>query len=69
MRPEWFDAPDSVEQNSPLPWETMWTDDQHWYPFMLSGRYFAGRVDCKEYVEDGVKKYSLQRWWFGARDA
>lgn len=47
----------------------MWTDDQHWYPFMLSGRYFAGRVDCKEYVEDGVKKYSLQRWWFGARDA
>ena len=68
MRPEWFDVPDSVEQNSPIPWESMWAGDRHWYQIMLSGRYFTGRVDFTESVEDGVKKYALQRWWFGARD-
>jgi len=67
MRPEWFDLPDSIEQNSPIPWDTMWVDDQYWYPIMLSGRYFVGRADFEESVEDGVKKYIMHRWWFGAR--
>lgn len=66
MRPEWFDVPDSVEQNSPIPWESMWADDRHWYEIMLSGTSFVGRVDFVESLEDGVKKYTLQRWWFGA---
>lgn len=68
MRPEWFDVPDSVEQNSPIPWERMWADDRYWYPIMLSGKYFVGRVDFSESVEDGDEKYTLQRWWFGVRD-
>jgi 8-oxo-dGTP diphosphatase/2-hydroxy-dATP diphosphatase len=69
MRPEWFDLPDSPEQNSPLPWEKMWIDDQYWYPIMLSGKSFVGRADFKESVEEGgVKTYTLLRWWFGARD-
>ena len=66
MRPEWFDVPDSVEQNSPIPWESMWAADRHWYEIMLSGTSFVGRVDFVESLEDGVKKYTLQRWWFGA---
>lgn len=69
MRPEWFDLPDSIEQNSPIPWDTMWADDQYWYPIMLSGKYFVGRADLEESVEDGVKKYIMHRWWFGAREA
>lgn len=68
MRPEWFDVPDSVEQNSPIPWERMWADDRYWYPIMLSSKYFVGRVDFSESVEDGDEKYTLQRWWFGVRD-
>lgn len=68
MRPEWFDIPDSVEQSSPTPWESMWAADRYWYPIMLSGRYFVGRVDFTESIVDGVKRYTLQRWWFGARD-
>lgn len=67
MRPEWFDVPDSVEQDSPIPWDTMWTDNRHWYPIVLSGRYLVGRIDFEEYLEDGIKKYALLRWWFGAR--
>jgi len=69
MRPEWFDLPDSVGQNAPIPWEKMWADDQHWYPIVLSGRCFVGRADFEESVQqDGVKRYTLQRWWFGAKD-
>jgi len=68
MRPEWFDAPGSVELNSPIPWESMWDDDRYWFPIMLSGKYLVGRVDHKVSQEDGVTKYPLQRWWFGTRD-
>lgn len=69
MHPKWFDLPDSTEQNSPIPWEKMWADDQHWYPIMLSDRCFVGRADFEESVQNGVKRYTMQRWWFGARDA
>lgn len=68
MRPEWFDIPDSLDQSSPIPWEEMWIDDQYWYPIMLSGKSFAGRVDFEEFDKGGVKKYTLRRWWFGTRD-
>jgi len=68
MRPEWFDIPGSAELNSPIPWESMWTDDRHWYPIMLSGRHFVGRVDHTVSQVDGVEKYLLQRWWFGVRE-
>jgi hypothetical protein len=68
MRPEWFDLPGSVEQNSPVPWEKMWTDDEYWWPIMLSGKYFVGRADFEESLQDGVKKHTLQRWWFGAKN-
>lgn len=67
MRPEWFDVPGSAEQNSPIPWDAMWADNRHWYPIVLSGGYFVGRIDFEEYSEDGIKKYPLLRWWFGAR--
>ena len=69
MRPEWFDLPDSVEQNSPIPWGKMWIDDQYWYPIMLSDRYFVGRADFERSVQGGVEKHALQRWWFGAKEA
>lgn len=69
MRPEWFDVPGSTGGNSPTPWANMWAADRHWYPIMLSGGYFVGRVDFTESVEDGAKKYTLDRWWFGAKDA
>lgn len=70
MRPEWFDVADSNEQNAPraIPWEKMWIDDQHWYPIMLSGRFFVGRADFEESLEGGVKKHTLRRWWFGVED-
>ena len=36
MKPQWFD------QNE-LPFDSMWPDDRHWFPLLLSGKKFKGK--------------------------
>jgi 8-oxo-dGTP diphosphatase / 2-hydroxy-dATP diphosphatase len=36
MEPRWFSFSD-------VPFEQMWVDDVHWFPFLRSGRLFRGR--------------------------
>jgi 8-oxo-dGTP diphosphatase/2-hydroxy-dATP diphosphatase len=35
MRPEWFDL-------DKIPFEQMWSDDEHWFPYMLKDIKFTG---------------------------
>jgi hypothetical protein len=35
MRPEWY----SYDQ---IPFDQMWADDRHWFPFLLKNRMFTG---------------------------
>jgi len=35
MRPQWF----AVNE---IPFRQMWADDEHWFPFFLAGKKFAG---------------------------
>jgi hypothetical protein len=35
MRPEWFDY-------SKIPYQQMWSDDEHWLPHVLDGKFFLG---------------------------
>ena len=36
MKPQWFDV-------NHIPFSSMWPDDVHWFPFLLSGKKFRGR--------------------------
>lgn len=36
MAPQWFALED-------IPYEHMWTDDEHWLPLLLSGKKFSGK--------------------------
>ncbi|MBU4142483.1 8-oxo-dGTP diphosphatase [Patescibacteria group bacterium] len=36
MKPQWFNQDE-------LPFDSMWPDDIHWFPFFLSGKKFRGR--------------------------
>lgn len=36
MAPKWFHVDD-------IPFDQMWTDDEHWIPFFLEGKKFRGR--------------------------
>ncbi len=36
MKPQWFNQ-------DALPFDSMWPDDIHWFPFFLSGKKFRGR--------------------------
>lgn len=47
MKPQWFD-------NTAVPFDNMWEDDKHWFPFMLQGTLFYGY-----FVFDGDKMLSL----------
>ncbi|KAH9000764.1 hypothetical protein EDB86DRAFT_3041809 [Lactarius hatsudake] len=70
MRPEWFCATDRETKTGltpdgtlpPIPYDSMWPDDVHWMPLLLSKRPFVGRVD---FDCDNSGIYKLLRWWFG----
>ncbi|KAH8998077.1 NUDIX-domain-containing protein [Lactarius akahatsu] len=70
MRPEWFCATDRESETGltsdgtlpPIPYDSMWPDDVHWMPLLLSKRPFVGRVD---FDCDNSGTYKLLRWWFG----
>lgn len=50
MRPQWFD------QNDP-PFNAMWLSDPEWFPLLLSGTFFKGRVD--------YNARQPLKWWIG----
>ncbi|KAI9458837.1 NUDIX hydrolase domain-like protein [Lactarius psammicola] len=70
MRPEWFSATDKETETTPtpdetlppIPYDSMWPDDVHWMPLLLSKRPFVGRAD---FDRDSFGRYKLLRWWFG----
>lgn len=70
MRPEWFSASNEETTTplapgallSPIPYDSMWPDDVHWMPLLLSKRPFVGRAD---FDSDSTCRYKLLRWWFG----
>ena len=37
MKPQWF-------KFSEIPYHSMWSDDEIWYPLMLNKKYFNGFV-------------------------
>eukprot|EP00055_Hartaetosiga_balthica_P004082 m.10045 g.10045 ORF g.10045 m.10045 type:complete len:193 (-) comp3598_c0_seq1:884-1462(-) len=46
---EWIGEPEETEEMDPkwfcvdnLPFESMWLDDKHWFPFLLSQQAFSG---------------------------
>lgn len=44
MRPQWFDE-------RSVPFEAMWSDDPHWFPYLLARQRFAG-----SFVFDGADR-------------
>ncbi|KAH9985601.1 hypothetical protein BJV77DRAFT_1031733 [Russula vinacea] len=71
MRPEWFSAVDTQPLEvaeklnttlAPIPYDSMWLDDVHWMPLLLSNRHFVGRAD---FDTDASGKYKMLKWWFG----
>jgi 8-oxo-dGTP pyrophosphatase MutT (NUDIX family) len=56
MRPEWFLWDD-------VPFDLMWADDRHWFPYFRSGRFFSGafHFDTPATAENPgeILKYSL----------
>ncbi len=59
MRPEWFtfDA---------IPFERMWPDDRHWFPYLLSNKQFRGvfqfdRPSDAEYVAK-ILSQEIETW-------
>jgi ADP-ribose pyrophosphatase YjhB (NUDIX family) len=53
MRPQWYDI-------KKLPFESMWVDDSHWVPLVLSGKKIKGRFlftdDGKEILNFAVSE-------------
>lgn len=52
MRPQWF-AKDEI------PFDEMWADDRHWFPWFWEGRSFTGRFvfeDLATIVEHGLRQ-------------
>ncbi|KAI8647300.1 NUDIX hydrolase domain-like protein [Parasitella parasitica] len=41
MRPEWY----TFDQ---IPFDQMWSDDKHWFPFVLKNQYFTGHFHFGE---------------------
>ncbi|CAK5272132.1 unnamed protein product, partial [Mycena citricolor] len=56
MRPQWF-------SQSNLPFDDMWAADRYWFPLLVSGQHFIGRLDFDNGGEDNG--YILRRWWIG----
>jgi len=55
MRPQWFNQ-------DKLPFDSMWPDDRHWFPLLLSGKKFRGRfLFGKNDVILGKKLFELER--------
>jgi len=51
-----------------VPFDRMWEDDRHWFPLMLSRKFFIGRVDFSRPATDSSAEPKMARWWFGVRD-
>lgn len=51
MLPKWYDLND-------IPFNNMWLDDEHWFPYMLRGEYFKGNFLYRG--EDTILKYNIQ---------
>src|SRR5262245_12237512 len=45
MRPKWFKMAD-------IPYDSMWPDDQHWYPLMFAGKLFEATFTLNGNVVD-----------------
>lgn len=41
MRPQWFHV-------NELPMDSMWPDDEYWYPYFLENKKFIGKVHFKD---------------------
>ncbi|KAK9727364.1 hypothetical protein K7432_001897 [Basidiobolus ranarum] len=41
MKPQWYDIKN-------IPFDSMWQDDQYWFPFLLQEQTFVGKVAFKE---------------------
>jgi hypothetical protein len=46
-----------------LPWHCMQPEDKIWYPLLVSGRRFVGRVDYSAPM-GGQTVGEMRRWWF-----
>lgn len=53
MRPQWF-------PKNALPFDTMWPDDRHWFPYVLSGKKieatFEFDADGKNIIRSDIKE-------------
>lgn len=67
MRPEWFEFEGGDGSLSQVPMNKLWSSDQYWFPLLLKRQHFVGRSDYSLSVQDGVEKFTLQRWWFGTK--
>lgn len=55
MRPKWFEVAD-------IPYDTMWSDDEYWFPLFLEGKKFTGRFvldDTYKIVEKELNEASF----------
>lgn len=75
MRPQWFALPKELPQKlhvdavyPPVPFEKMWADDLLWFPMLLGGESFCGRVDFTECQDNGTGG-KMTKFWFGVADA
>lgn len=46
-----------------LPWHCMQPEDRIWYPLLVSGKKFVGRVDYAA-PKEGETVGEIRRWWF-----
>lgn len=53
MKPEWFQFKD-------IPFNKMWTDDKHWFPFMFDRKLFQGHFLFQSIDTDVVIEHELK---------
>ncbi|KAG8900724.1 hypothetical protein FRB99_005797 [Tulasnella sp. 403] len=49
-----------------LPWHCMHPDEMIYYPLLISGKHFVGRVDYSASEDGGVGE--IRKWWFAGVD-
>lgn len=51
MRPQWF-------REDEIPFNKMWPDDQHWFPYLLANKRFIGNFQYED--EDTISDYVVR---------